>query len=183
MKLLTTLFIVLLTGCASAPKSVILSPIYSAGKISQFNVPIQLNVEDNRVSNFTIRVLDQEPALYLPDAALPKTIGATLRQALQTNGAKINTAARSQVILHINEFTAQVTESLTKHQSHAQAKFSVEIIQETRRFEKSYSAKAQLNGPLKHEQAKVEGQLNDLTEMLITRIVSDKELVKFLQGS
>ncbi|NOU52100.1 hypothetical protein HG263_16325 [Pseudoalteromonas sp. JBTF-M23] len=183
MKLLTAVFAVFLTGCASAPKSVILSPNYSAGQITRLNIPLHVSVEDNRTSNFTIRVLKQEPALYLPDASLPNIVGDTLRQALQTNGVQLTAITSNQFILHINEFAAKITESLTEHQSHAQAKFSIEVAKGSKRFEKSYHAKAQLSGPLQHDQAKVEGQLNNLTELLITRIVSDKELIQFLQGS
>ncbi|BBN80690.1 hypothetical protein PA25_06750 [Pseudoalteromonas sp. A25] len=183
MKLLTVVLAIFLAGCASAPKTVILSPNYTAGQVTRLNIPLQVKVEDNRISNFTIRVLQQEPALYLPDASLPNIVGNTLQQALQTNGVQITDVTNNQLILHINEFVAKITESLTEHQSHAQAKFSIEVIKGPKRFTKSYHANAQLKGPLKHEQAKVEGQLNNLTELLITRIVSDQELIQFLQGS
>ncbi|WP_105167561.1 YajG family lipoprotein [Pseudoalteromonas sp. T1lg23B] len=183
MKLLFAISLLFLASCASSPKTVILNPSYSSGAISNIQAPVQVTVADNRISNFTIRVVDQEPALYLPDANIPTIVEETFKQALQVNGATVSAIANNKLVLHITEFSSLITESLSKHHSVANARFSVEVVQGNRRFEKSYSAKSELNGPLRHDQAKIESQLNDLTEMLITRIVSDQELIHFLQGS
>ena len=51
-----------------------------------------------------------------------------------------------------------------------------------RTFEKTYSGQAQMMGPLTHDQAKVEGQLNELSEQVITRIISDPALLNFFKG-
>jgi uncharacterized lipoprotein len=182
MRIISLLILLLLNGCATSPKAVILNPSYSGTSVSQINASLHLLVEDNRTSNFTIRVVDQEPAIYLPDAALPLLIDKAFQQALLANGANISPFATNKVILHIDKFVATVSESMTKHQSHAKAQFRIEVSNGGRHFEKSYNAKSHLSGPLKHEQAKIEGQLNKLTELLITRIVSDKELIEFLQG-
>jgi uncharacterized lipoprotein len=56
------------------------------------------------------------------------------------------------------------------------------VIRPTSNFSKRYSGNANLSGPLGHDRAKIEGQLNKLTEQLITRIVSDPELIAFLEG-
>jgi uncharacterized lipoprotein len=45
-----------------------------------------------------------------------------------------------------------------------------------------YRGGANLEGPLSHDRAKIESQLNKLTEQLITRIVSDPELIAYLEG-
>ncbi|OHU89109.1 MULTISPECIES: YajG family lipoprotein [Pseudoalteromonas] len=183
MKLIFAILLIFLAGCASSPKTVILNPSYSSGALVNIQAPVQLSVSDNRIGNFTIRVLNQEPALYLPDANVPTVVGNAFKQALQVNGATVSTLANNQLVLHINEFSSLITESLSKHHSIAKAQFKVTVTKGNRSFEKSYSAKSELNGPLRHDQAKIESQLNDLTEMLITRIVSDQELIHFLQGS
>ena len=85
----------LLAGCASQPKSVILNPVYKAGKVTDFNVPLTLAVEDHRISKFTIKVVDQEPAAYLPDAALSERVQMALEQALKTNGAQLISASNN----------------------------------------------------------------------------------------
>lgn len=169
-------------GCASQPKSVILNPVYSAGKISDINMAIHASVIDHRITNFTIKVQDQEPAIYLPDASLPIKVNRLLSRALQSNGATLDKYANTHVTLQINTFHSKVTESISRHESNATADFIIIASQGKRRFEKQYKGQSQITGPLKHEQAKIENQLNNLTQKMITRIVSDKALVNFLQG-
>ncbi|RZQ54154.1 hypothetical protein C1E23_05910 [Pseudoalteromonas phenolica] len=172
----------LLAGCASQPKSVILNPVYKAGKVADFNVPVTLAVEDHRISKFTIKVVDQEPAEYLPDAALSQRVQMAFEQALKTNGAQLTEMSNNTLTLHIDSFNSKVTESYTQHESNAVARFKVLATQGKRSFEKTYTGQAQMTGPLKHEQAKVEGQLNKLSEQVITRIVSDPALINFFKG-
>jgi uncharacterized lipoprotein len=172
----------LLAGCASQPKSVILNPVYKAGKIADFNVPLTLAVEDHRISKFTIKVVDQEPAAYLPDAALSERVQIALEQALKTNGVQLISASNNTLTLHIDSFHSKVTESYTQHESNAVAKFKVLATQGQRTFEKTYSGQAQMMGPLTHDQAKIEGQLNELSEQVITRIISDPALINFFKG-
>ena len=172
----------LLAGCASQPKSVILNPIYKAGKVADFNVPVTLAVEDHRISKFTIKVVDQEPAEYLPDAALSQRVQIAFEQALKTNGAQLTAMSNNTLTMHIDSFHSKVTESYAQHESNAVAKFKVLATQGKRSFEKTYTGQAQMTGPLKHEQAKVEGQLNKLSEQVITRIVSDPALINFFKG-
>ncbi|CAM4036184.1 YajG family lipoprotein [Pseudoalteromonas byunsanensis] len=183
MKLLFAVSLIFLVSCASSPKKVILNPSYSSGAISNIQASVHVTVADNRISNFTIRVQDQEPALYLPDANVPIIVENVFKQALLANGSSVSAIAKNKLVLHITEFSSLITESLSKHHSVANARFKIEVTQGSRHFEKSYSAKSELNGPLRHDQAKIESQLNDLTEMLITRIVSDQALIHFLQGS
>ncbi len=181
-KIVLVLCGMLLAGCASQPKSVILNPVYKAGKVADFNVPVTLSVEDHRISKFTIKVVDQEPAEYLPDAELSKRVKMAFEQALKANGAQLTSMGSNTLTLHIDSFHSKVTESYTQHESNAVAKIKVLATQGKRTFEKTYSGQAQMTGPLKHEQAKVEGQLNELSEQVITRIVSDPALINFFKG-
>ena len=84
--------------------------------------------------------------------------------------------------LDIHALQAVVTETLMSHTSEAKIEFEVRVIRPTSNFSKRYSGNANLSGPLGHDRAKIEGQLNKLTEQLITRIVSDPELIAFLEG-
>ena len=173
---------ILLVGCANQPKSIILNPIYSAGKVADFTIPLNFTVEDHRISKFTIKVVDKEPAEYLPDAALGQRVQNAFVQALTANGAQLSGNARNSLTLHIESFHSLITESFTQHESNAIAKFKVLATQDNRSFEKTYTGEAQLAGPLKHEQAKIEKQLNQLSEQVITRIVSDNALINFFKG-
>ncbi|KAF7772213.1 putative lipoprotein [Pseudoalteromonas citrea] len=181
---LCILFISLLalSGCATQPKSVILNPIYTSGKVSQINTSMQANVIDHRITNFTIKVLNQEPAVYLPDASLPLKVQSAFANALTSNGATVITSSNRKITLKINAFHSKITESLTQHESNATADWQVIASHNNNTFEKRYTGQSKITGPLKHDQAKVETQLNGLIQKMLTRIVSDQALIDFLQG-
>jgi uncharacterized lipoprotein len=171
-----------LSGCVTQPKSVIFNPVYSNGKISQINSVLQAKVVDHRITNYTIKVLNQEPAVYLPDASLPVKIQIAFLDALTTNGATVSPTSRNTITLQINAFHSKITESVAQHESNAVADWLVIATANDNTFEKRYTGRSQITGPLKHEQAKVESQLNNLTKKMLTRIVSDQTLINFLQG-
>ncbi|MBQ4839178.1 MULTISPECIES: YajG family lipoprotein [Pseudoalteromonas] len=170
----------ILSGCAAAPKAVIMSPEYSAGQLVQLNTPLTVNVVDLRTSKFTVKVLDTEPAVYLPDANLPVTVSAVLEQALTANNANVVPEAKTNLTLEIHRFLAVVSESYSKHESNAEAEFKVSVSKGGNTFTKSYTGTRTLSGSLKHDQAKVEGQLNTLAEQLVMHIMEDKELTDFI---
>ncbi|WP_052262726.1 YajG family lipoprotein [Pseudoalteromonas luteoviolacea] len=178
--LATAGILTVLSGCAAAPKSVIMNPEYSAGQVVQLNMPLNVNVVDLRTSKFTVKVLDTEPAVYLPDANLPVTISNVFKQALVANNANITAEAKTTITLEINKFLAQVTETYSKHESNAEAEFKVTVNKPNGTFSKSYTGTRALSGSLKHDQAKVEGQLNMLAQQLVTHIIKDKELIDFI---
>lgn len=182
-KLLTAVFVMLLAGCASSPRSVILHPQYQGNSSNQLPLALALQVNDLRTTKYTIRVKDQEPALYMPDANLPLNFQDVLQQALAAHGAEVIATAATQLEIDITRFKAIITESLSQHQSQANAAVTVRVTQGTRRFEKQYQGNANLTGPLQHSQAGVEQQLNQLAQQLVSRIVQDPELINFVRGS
>ncbi|AOT07247.1 YajG family lipoprotein [Pseudoalteromonas luteoviolacea] len=178
--LATAGMLAVLSGCTAAPKSVIMNPQYSEGQVVQLNMPVNVNVMDLRTSKFTVKVLNTEPAVYLPDANLPVTISNVFKQALIENNANVTPEAKTTITLEINKFLAQVTETYSKHESNAEAEFKITVNKAGNTFSKSYTGKRTLSGSLKHDQAKVEGQLNVLAEKLIAHIIEDKELTNFI---
>ena len=171
--------IFLLMSCASQPKKVILSPQFSSSPVSTFDVSLSIRVKDLRTSKFTLRVLKQEPAVYLPDSDLPLSIQSQLEQAFTLNGAHVQSNTDNQLILEIELFKADITESIANHTSQAIAKWHVKASKAGKTFSKTYQTRSELTGPLTHEQAKIETQLNELTEIMINRIVADQILLSF----
>ncbi|WP_440055332.1 YajG family lipoprotein [Pseudoalteromonas sp. T1lg65] len=180
---ITLIVLLLISACATPPKQVIFSPNYEQSSNALSSVILFVEVQDRRKSKFTIKVKDQEPALYLPDAHLPVKMQNLVETAIQANSGNISNSAISKLTLQIQQFRSEVSESFTKHESQAVAHFNVNVQQPSRTFEKSYSATASLTGPLKHEQAKVEAQLNELATKLVNRIIQDPELIEFVRGS
>ncbi|KZN58971.1 YajG family lipoprotein [Pseudoalteromonas luteoviolacea] len=172
--------VTLLSGCAGSPKAVILNPSYAAGQVTTINLPVSVKVEDLRTSKFTVKVLDKEPAVYLPDANLPVTLSALINDAFSANGANIVKNANVQITVQVQQFLALISETYTKHESNAQAEFVVTVTKGQSTFVKSFTGNRKLTGSLKHDQAKVEGQLNVLAQQLVTHMIKDQELIQFI---
>ncbi|KKN27862.1 hypothetical protein LCGC14_0860090, partial [marine sediment metagenome] len=94
----------------------------------------------------------------------------------------ISNLASVRFEVDIHALQAVVTEKLVSHTSEAHIELGVRVIRASSNFSKVYRGSANLEGPFSHERAKIEGQLNKLTEQIITRIVSDPELIEFLEG-
>lgn len=183
MKIVASLFFLIfcLSGCSSALRPVVLSPQYQGGFYHAIPKTLQLSVIDHRVSKFSIKVVDQEPQIYLPHAELPTLVERALTDALEAQKARVVVSANTRMTLLIKSLNARVSESLTQHTSNAVAEFEVQISDGRRQFNKTFSGKAELTGPLLHEQSKVENQLNNLIIQIITRMISDKEVIAFLE--
>ncbi|MEJ6475121.1 YajG family lipoprotein [Pseudoalteromonas piscicida] len=180
--LLIALLTLALVGCESTPRSVILHPQYQGPSSNALATNVTLQVNDLRTTKYTIRVKNQEPALYMPDANLPVNLNQVFEQALAAHGAQVTPIANTQIIVNINRFKAIIEESLSQHQSDAHTDVTIQIKQGSRSFEKQYKGSANLTGPLKHDQAKVEEQLNNLAQQVVTRVVQDPEFIQFVRG-
>ena len=102
--------------------------------------------------------------------------------ALSRNGASISNLATTRFEVDIHTLQAVVTEKMLTHTSDAKIELGLRVIRSTSNFSKTYRGNASLEAPLGHDRAKIEGQLNKLIEQLITRMVSDPELLAFLEG-
>ncbi|CCQ09429.1 putative lipoprotein [Pseudoalteromonas luteoviolacea B = ATCC 29581] len=183
MKSIVTLALVttLLVGCTAPLRTVILSPAYPDGFTQKLNKTIKVDVLDHRASKFSIKVIDQEPQIYLPHSELPVTVKEVLTTALLSQNAKIDDFAPTKITLVIKSLSAQVRESMSQHSSDAYAEFEVRIDNGQRQFTKVFTGKGELNGPLKHEQSKIEAQLNSIIVQTVQRIMRDSEIATFLQ--
>jgi uncharacterized lipoprotein len=183
MKLLVILIMsALLSACSAPLREVILAPQFNANSAAApLGLPVQLQVLDHRVSKFSIKVLNQEPQVYLPHAQAQAIFESTLKQALESRGISVNPAAPTQFKVYITSLNARVNETMSKHTSDAQVDLLLEITKPNGEFSKAYKATGQLSGPLKHDQAKVENQLNNLIIQTITRMINDTEVIAFIK--
>jgi uncharacterized lipoprotein len=183
MKLLAIIIMsALLSACSAPLREVILAPQFNAeSAAAPVGVPVQLQVLDHRVSKFSIKVLNQEPQIYLPHAQAQTIFESTLKQALASRGINVSQFAPTQFKVFITTLNARVSETMSKHTSDAQVELLLEITKPNSQFSKAYKATGQLNGPFKHDQAKVESQLNNLIIQSITRMINDDEVIAFLK--
>ncbi|ATG57457.1 MULTISPECIES: YajG family lipoprotein [Pseudoalteromonas] len=172
----------ILAGCANQPSQVILNPVYQNGQVSTINTSLSTSVIDVRGDTSTLTLVESDKTKTFASQGITESIKSALDSALSRNGASISNLATTRFELDINALQAVVTETLVSHKSEAKIELSVRVIRATSNFTKKYSGNAALEGPLGHDRAKIEGQLNKLTEQMITRIVSDPELIQFLEG-
>ncbi|WP_404338517.1 YajG family lipoprotein [Pseudoalteromonas mariniglutinosa] len=180
--LFTLLMLLLLMGCSNQPNQLIFNPIYQSGGISKINSNVSTSVIDLRGDNVTLKIITADKTKTLASPGVSESIKSVLDSALSRNGASISNLATTRFELDIHTLQAVVTEHLLKHSSLAKIEFGVRVIHSHSNFSKVYRGTANLAGPFSHDRAKIESQLNKLTEQVITRIVSDSELIAFLEG-
>ena len=83
-KQLIAVVVMLLVGCASSPRNVILHPQYQGNSSNQLPLSIALQVNDLRTTKYTIRVEDRSRTLYAgcqPAAKLSRRYAASTGRA------------------------------------------------------------------------------------------------------
>ncbi|MBQ4859712.1 YajG family lipoprotein [Pseudoalteromonas sp. MMG007] len=180
--IVTCCALLVLTGCAKQPGQVILNPVYKNGQISTINSSLSTSVIDLRGDTSTLKLIESDKTKTFASQGITDSVKSVLDSALNRNGASISNLATVRFEVDIHALQAVVTEKLMSHTSEATIELGVRVIRSTSNFSKVYRGSANLEGPLSHERAKIEGQLNKLTEQIITRIVSDPELIEFLEG-
>ena len=174
--------LLILGGCANQPSQVILNPVYKSGQISTINSSLSTSVIDLRGDSSTLKLIESDKTKTFASQGLTESVKSVLDSALSRNGASISNLASVRFEVDIHALQAVVTEKLVSHTSEAHIELGVRVIRASSNFSKVYRGSANLEGPFSHERAKIEGQLNKLTEQIITRIVSDPELIEFLEG-
>jgi uncharacterized lipoprotein len=180
--LVSSSLLLILTGCAQQPNQVILNPVYKQGQISTINSSLNTSVIDLRGDTSTLKLVTSDKTKTFASQGLTNSVKSILDSALNRNGARVSNRATVRFEVDIHALQAIVTEKLLSHSSAASIELGVRVVRSTSSFSKIYTGNAKLDGPLGHDRAKIEGQLNKLTEQIITRIVSDPELIQFLEG-
>jgi uncharacterized lipoprotein len=181
-KLLSLCALLALAGCSNQPNQLILNPVYQSGKVTHIDSNVSTSVIDLRGDNVTLKIIESGKVKTLASPGIADSLKSTLDSALSRNGANISNLATTRFEVDIHKLQAVVTEKLMTHTSVASIELGVRVIRNNSNFSKVYRGGANLEGPLSHDRAKIESQLNKLTEQLITRIVSDPELIAYLEG-
>jgi len=171
-----------LSGCSSQPNQMILNPAYQGGKISSISQSLSTSVIDLRGDAATLKLVNDDKIQTIASQGLTESIKSVIDSALSRNGASISNLATTRFEVDIHTLQAVVTEKMLTHTSDAKIELGLRVIRSTSNFSKTYRGNASLEAPLGHDRAKIEGQLNKLIEQLITRMVSDPELLAFLEG-
>ncbi|WP_462174611.1 YajG family lipoprotein [Pseudoalteromonas gelatinilytica] len=181
-KLLPLCAVLALAACSNQPNQLILNPVYQGGKISNLSTSVSTSVIDLRGDNVTLKIIESDKTKTLASPGITDSVKSALDSALSRNGANISNLATTRFELDIHQLQAVVTEKMMTHTSDATIELGLRVLRNSSTFSKVYRGNANLEGPLSHDRAKIEGQLNKLTEQIITRIVSDPELIAYLEG-
>ena len=173
---------VTISACSNQPNQVILNPVYQGAQSSNIKQSLSTSVIDLRGETATLKIIDSDKTKTLSSQGLTASVKSVLDSALSRNGASISNLATTRFEVDIHALQAVVTEKMMSHTSQATIELGLRVVKSTSNFSKIYRGSASLEGPLSHDRAKIEGQLNKLTEQLITRMVTDSELLAFLEG-
>lgn len=170
-----------LTGCSNRSAQAILDPFYQSGQFTSYNQSLSLQVIDQRAKAPTISIAQGKNRYLMSTPDLNNKMQKVFTQALQANGAQINTMAGTRMQVAIHTLNATVMQNTVDHYSEAQIALQVFVERNGSQFNKMYNGQSQFRGPFGYDQAKVEAQLNKLIEQLVARIMSDPELNNYMQ--
>lgn len=181
-KVILSLSLLALAACQSAPSNIIIQPNYTAVGSQLQGKQFDVNVSDVRSSDSALKVISKDGTTTVPSNNLSLSLQKTLVNALKRHGANTDTQTNTQLELKIHQLEAIVKQETLKYRSESIIELEVIINQGSRRFAKYYNGNQQSEGPLLHDKARIESDLNTLLEQLISRMVTDQELKQFLQG-
>ena len=181
-KVILSLSLLALAACQSAPSNIIIQPNYTAVGNQLQGKQFDVSVRDVRASNSALKVINKDGTTTVPSNNLSLSLQKTLIDALKRHGASSGAQTTNQLELNIHQLEAIVKQETLKYRSESIIELEVIINQGSRRFAKYYNGNQQSEGPLLHDKARIESDLNTLLEQLISRMVTDQELKQFLQG-
>ncbi len=181
-KLALLLVTVLLTACQNAPNKIIIQPNYTYPSSNAFIDNMALTVQDIRQNATALRVIETDKTVKIPSNNLEQALAKTLSNALTNNGVNLDPYAATQMQIDIHQLEVIVQQQTFKYRSEGIVELEVKISQGNRNFSKYYNGNQNSEGPLFHDKAKIESQINTLLEQLINRIVNDNELHEFIKS-
>ncbi len=174
----------LLSGCASAPSHLIISPeIISQGNKLSNNKQASLNIVDMRTANHIIQILREGEAATLISAQdrLEDTINKSLSKHWQQQGLSIENNAINSIVITIEKAQINVEQTLLKYQAESEIVLKVAVNNSLQTLTSTFTNRGNSNGPLKADIAVLERNFNQRLANLLTQILVNKKINQFLK--
>ena len=174
----------LLSGCASAPSHLRISPeIISQGNKLSNNKQASLNIVDMRTANHIIQILREGEAATLISAQdrLEDTINKSLSKHWQQQGLSIENNAINSIVITIEKAQINVEQTLLKYQAESEIVLKVAVNNSLQTLTSTFTNRGNSNGPLKADIAVLERNFNQRLANLLTQILVNKKINQFLK--
>jgi len=183
--LITALFTLLLSGCASAPQSVVIAPQIMAKTTQIYQGKIaQLHINDMRVSPHIVQIFSEDKAadLISSQARLSDIITPIVKQQFINNGLGIDQQANTTIEVIIEQAQINVQQELMKYQAKNVIELKIKISKASKTLTKSFKVTGKSNGPLRADIAVLERDFNQQLSKAIVKLVTDIEVVQMVNS-
>ncbi|GLX79607.1 hypothetical protein tinsulaeT_29470 [Thalassotalea insulae] len=174
----------LITGCASAPKQMVLAPQLMLNKSNLLaNKLAQVSVNDLRNKIHIIEILQPDAAAQLINSAsnISQVVNQHFSEALTQHGLTISPATDNHITLIINNAEITVQQALLKYTTKGQITLTAKVQSGDQVLTKTYNSKMNSEGPLKADLAVLERDFNQQLAKLLVQIASDSQIKQFLR--
>jgi uncharacterized lipoprotein len=173
---------IVLTGCQAPSQHVILQPNYTAVNPVVLNQSIAISVADQRQTQTTMTIRKSDSKESLQSLYLAENITPMLEKAFKQVGANVTNASDTQIQLNIKTLHTNVEQSIHKYSATGNVVFELVATKGLDSFSKTFRGNNSQEGPFGYDKATIEAQLNRLLEDVISRIVSDPQVIGFIKG-
>lgn len=172
----------LLAGCQAPSQHVILQPNYTAVNPIVLSQPIAISVHDQRQSQTTMTIRKSDSKESLQSLYLAENITPMLEKAFTQVGARVVNSSDVQMQLNIKTLHTNIEQSIHKYSATGNVVFELVATKGLDSFSKTFRGNNSQEGPFGYDKATIEAQLNRLLEDVISRIVSDPQVIDFIKG-
>lgn len=172
-----------LTGCASAPTSLILAPDAPLITSSAQQGSLQLTSVDRRSEQYVVKVRNGDGAAELlsPSQAPRQLLDQGVRQGFSQLGYQLDPASNTQMTLVLDKAVLEIDQGTFSHDAKGLFEATVKINTKVQTLTKTFTVTSAFSGPMKPDLARIEREVNDRLSQLMTNIVNDEELQQFIR--
>jgi len=178
--------LLILNGCASNTKQLIISPQITTKFANIYSqVHANINSLDMRASTHIVQILRDDKAAKLTSStsSIAMEVEKSLRDIFNQQGLVItNTKTESKIDITILIDTAliSVKQDLMKYQANNSISLRFQIKNADKTLTKSFNSHGKSNGPLNADLAVLERDFNQQLTKLIQQIADDNEIQAFI---
>lgn len=184
LPLLTIVALLSMIGCAQKPSQMVIAPdvrISNSNAYSQLSAHV--SVIDLRTHNHIIEINKENQAKHLVSNAndFAQSLAREFKQALTNSGLSLTGDQQQQFSLTINQATISVEQSLSRYKTNSTITLTAQLKNPQQTLTKTFKSKANSEGILTADIAVLERDFNQQLGKLIGQIVSDQEILQFMQ--
>ena len=174
----------LLTACSSITPGFIVAPQVFLPQSNQLQQSrFAFNVSDERGLPYTLRLRNSDNVEQIKasnDVRLQ--LEQTLAQALNAQGAQLDTNSSTRMTVRIAQLQALVEQRTLEHAVTNQVALTVFVQNAQGTFSKTYSGDSSFTAPFKMDVAAVERELRVLTEQVLVQLLQDTSWHSAVRG-